>query len=106
MIRSVAALLAVVSPMHPWGLHLSVQPWHVYTYSVYTYATWVQRPRATHLAALHSVAQSTLHRRSKSQSPQDLHHNAHVGYSGKLGRRTSSHTGLRKWGRVEWTAKR
>lgn len=79
---------------------LGVQPGHALVY-IHRCCTDTGS-RATHPAAHHSVAQSSPHRRSRSQSPRDLHRNAHVGHSGMLGRRTSRYPGQRRGGRVEW----
>lgn len=48
------------------------------------------RTRPTYPAAPRSVAQSSPHRRSRSQSPPGHHHSGHGRYSCRLGRGTSS----------------
>lgn len=45
--------------------------------------------RVTHPAALHRVARSSPHHRSRSQSPQGPHHSVHEGYSDRLQKGTS-----------------
>lgn len=93
-------------PTHHQWLHWSVQLGHTRYTRAYESTRVDTNANSTHSAAPHSLAQSSLPHRSRSQSPRGLRHSGHGRCSGRLGRHQQAHgvgvwaAGLRGQGRT------